>query len=867
MSIRKISVSLLAVSFLFSSSASALSPLPAVSSFSDIDSDHENYEAVDYLRGEGIVEGYADGTFQTDTSINRAEFLKIMMESSTFLQAKLENGIEGEDCYPDVEDDWYAKYVCSATELGIVKGYPDGKFRPERVINFAEASKIVANGMNLKQDEEGEKWYEKFVVALESENAVPKSIVSFDGDVTRGEMAEMIWRIRENPEYVKSTNYIGIKRRERAAKADGALINFESCVDLTAYLKENSQPDYEMDYVMMESTGVDGASVPTSAPTAGVAMKSDEPLAISDDFSTTNVQVEGVDEADIVKTDGSYIYVLSGNTVRVVKALPPSRLMEMDKVTFGDADNFSPTDMYVDGDRLVVMGTFYGAIQPFVEGSAVSVGDGISVGDGVVYPNYSPNYYSALTVVYIFDVSDGANAKELRKVTFEGNYSSSRKIGDVVYVVMNNRDNFYSIMDEKVPSLETLVPLYGEDMVQPVVDGCTDVKVIPGVESNQYLILAAIPVDDPNAEVDKEVVIGSTGTVYASTENLYVAEHDFASWWGRIDSGEKTKIHKFELDSDGGQVVYIGSGSVPGTILNQFSMDEYKGDFRIATTKGSLWDGTSDNNLYILDEKLQPAGKIEGIAPGEKIYSVRFMGERAYMVTFKKVDPFFVIDVADPNNPRILGKLKIPGYSDYLHPFDKDHIIGVGKDAAAPSEEEAGSRDIDFAWYQGMKLAMFDVTDVENPVELHKVVIGDRGTDSELLHNHKALYFDKERGLMAFPVSLAEVPEDVKNDPNASASTYGDFVYQGAYVYDVSLENGFELRGKITHYDEGEVAAKSGYYWGGGSRDVMRILRIDDFLYTVSRGMVKASDIDDLGELNTVELEGVEDTVWGDIGI
>ena len=174
-------------------------------------------------------------------------------------------------------------------------------------------------------------------------------------------------------------------------------------------------------------------------------------------------------------------------------------------------------------------------------------------------------------------------------------------------------------------------------------------------------------------------------------------------------------------------------------------MDEYEQHFRIATTTRQVWDSDkmSSNNVYILDDELDVVGELEDLAPGEKIYSVRFMGKKGYIVTFKKIDPLFVIDLSDHSNPLVLGKLKIPGYSDYLHPYDENHLIGIGKDTVEAADELTESRGLDFGWYQGVKMAIFDVTDVENPIELHKVVIGDRGTDSPVLYDHKAFLFDR----------------------------------------------------------------------------------------------------------------------------
>ena len=332
---------------------------------------------------------------------------------------------------------------------------------------------------------------------------------------------------------------------------------------------------------------------------------------------------------------------------------------------------------------------------------------------------------------------------------------------------------------------------------------------------------------------------------------MYVAASDWSYSYNWSPTTESTNFYKFNLERD--NVKFLNKGNVPGRILNQFSMDEYDNHFRVATTKGWTWDETvpSSNNVYVLDSDMNMTGKIEGIAPGEEIFSVRFMGKRAYLVTFKKIDPFFVIDVGDPAFPKVLGKLKIPGFSDYLHPYDENHIIGFGKDTEDATEQQMADWSQDFAWYQGIKVALFDVTDVANPKEMYKVVIGDRGSDSPLLYDHKALLFDKATGLLSFPVTVAEIKDKTAAyDP----STYGDIVFQGAYVYNLSLTDGFKLWGTISHYDANEVANQSGYYWYG-EKDIQRVLYIGDYLYTVSRGMVKANrKVSGVEEINKIDL-------------
>jgi uncharacterized secreted protein with C-terminal beta-propeller domain len=375
---------------------------------------------------------------------------------------------------------------------------------------------------------------------------------------------------------------------------------------------------------------------------------------------------------------------------------------------------------------------------------------------------------------------------------------------------------------------------------------------------NMMTYVVSIDLDD-NEVNQKSFFLGSSQEIYVSKNNIFLTYQEYeylppAPLIGRYfrESQEFTVIHKISIDN--GDITYVAEGKVPGRILNQFSMEEHNNHFRIATTIGHVWDNEhkSSNNVYILDENLERVSEIEDIAPGERIYSARFMGDKAYLVTFKKVDPFFTLDLSDPNNPKILGKLKIPGYSDYLHPFDENHIIGIGKDTVEPQECETWGRD--FAWYQGIKIALFDVSDFENPKELDKIVIGDRGTSSDALHNHKAFLFDRARELLVIPVSLCEISDEIKEKNNGyTGSISGDFTFQGAYVYKLNLD-GFEFKGRITHLDEDDLLKTS--YWGYyGSKAVHRSLYIDDVLYTISDSMIKMNNLDDLNEIKNVELK------------
>ncbi|HAI98751.1 TPA: hypothetical protein DCL30_04420 [Candidatus Peribacteria bacterium] len=809
-----------------------------VFAFSDVSSQTSYQEAIDALEGNGVIEGYTDGTFKPLSTINRAEFLKIVLEGRAKGQT-----FSGSDCFPDVMDQWFALYVCTAKKEGIVSGYPDGTFKPEQTITFVEASKIVTLAFKQTVSDNGsDDWFEPFVRALESSKAIPPSISGFDRPINRGEMAEIMWRLSEGKTDQPSIGVLNVKYPEMTVNmASDVPQQAKSCADLRA-LAEQAQ---------LSGGGYIGMTREKAiAPMLQGTTTAAETTADDGDYSQTNVQVAGVDEGDIVKTDGKYLYMISGgNIVRIVKALPATSLALASTIRFDD-DSFSPTDLYIDHDILTIIGRKSGSPVRIMEKSVMPV----------VWPY---PYYVNRTEARLYDVSNPAAPVLKRRVTLDGSLTSSRRIGDSLYLVLNTP----MTIREPIPLLKTeessLMPRFEDTSVssaeQPMAR-CGNVVILPHIPSPQYLTVATIPLTNTSKEVSREVIVGNAQDVYASLSNLYVAQTEWNYQWNyaepATENTQKTSIYRFRFDDSG--VAFEAKGSVPGHILNQFSMDESDDTFRIATTKGEVWNETnpSTNNLYILSMDMETIGSIEDIAPGEQIYSVRFMGDRAYMVTFKKIDPFFVIGLEDPRHPTILGKLKIPGFSDYLHPYDATHIIGFGKEAEDTKE---GS----FAWYQGMKIAVFDVTDVGNPKEMYREVIGDRGTSSPLLTNHKALLFDKERGLISFPVTVYQIPAGQKESGEPSA--YGSPIFQGAYVYNFTLADGFELLGTITHYAS-DTFLKAGDYWYSGDKDISRIVRIADSLYTVSDSEVQSHAYPSIASEGSVIFEaeagGVEDVVY-----
>jgi hypothetical protein len=303
---------------------------------------------------------------------------------------------------------------------------------------------------------------------------------------------------------------------------------------------------------------------------------------------------------------------------------------------------------------------------------------------------------------------------------------------------------------------------------------------------------------------------------------------------------ETTAVHRFAIDAAGAS--YRGSGLVKGRVLNQFAMDEHQGNLRIATTTGQLPADEVHSTLTVLspsDGGLRTVGVIDGLAPREDIRSVRFDGERGFIVTFEKTDPLFVLDLRDPRRPRVLGELKVPGFSTYMHPMDAGHLLTIGYDAA----DQGG-----FAFFSGVLLQIFDVSEPRWPRLDHREVIGTRGTSSEALTDHLAFTYFAPRQLLALPMSVCE-----GGDPNQGL--YGaTMTFSGLMVYDVTAAAGFKLRGKISHAAAATDACWS--WWTEATSTVKRSIVMDDHVFSVTGAEIKVASLDDLSAvLATVPIE------------
>ncbi len=554
----------------------------------------------------------------------------------------------------------------------------------------------------------------------------------------------------------------------------------------------------------------------------------------------TNVQVEGVDEADVIKNDGRYIYFIAGNSLVIVDALDPANMTVAGKILLENNSSFA--EMFITGNKLTAVGYTYDEM-PVMESSAPE-GREMMPGRYIPVKNY--------TFAKVYDITDKTNPTLTRDYMIEGYMLSSRMTGGKLYLVTNKWSYFYG-MDDTAKAEDILPYKYdsikdsGTTMIDP-----SDVAYLPNPVDNSFMNISVMDIDS-NKAVEFETVMGGGSTIFMSTEALYIVKPVYyffpmvlemvkdSEESGTAVSAEatepqepKTQIFKYELTAN--SVKYAGTGEVRGDVLNQFSMDEYNGFFRIATT---LWteNGTM-NNVYILDKNMNNTGSVENLAPGERIYSVRFSGNSGYVVTFRNMDPLFVLDLSNPANPMVTGELKIPGFSNYLHPVADNYLIGVGVDTREVyTKDENGNEIVTGFETGGLKLSLFDVSDPYNPKEVDTLVIGKQGSYSEAQYNHKAFTWWPEKQVAMFSAQIN------------TAEKYGDWNSwtEGAVMVEVS--NGrLSLKGILPSSD-------SGVYWSYYTPT--RITYINDIVYYLQMGKLRTYDYNSLqliGELQVAEI-------------
>ena len=514
------------------------------------------------------------------------------------------------------------------------------------------------------------------------------------GEAAEGESTESETKIASAADYDQIYDYIQaeLKYQEKQAKKQARMYSGGTVSDGGEIASADS--------AAMDSGSAQNAAAYSGADSTGTS-----------GYSDTNVREESVGEADVVKTDGSRLYVMSGNRVEIVD-IASEEMEEIAAVTV-DPDSYI-RELYVEGSRMAV----------FYTQSKFTQEDGIEV----------RSREFACTDVY--DISDPSAPVKLNTFSQSGVYNTMRVKDGYAYVI----SSFYP---------DTASPRSDVSAYVPSVQGGTleaDRIFMPEQEmGSEYTVITAFSLADPQEQTDSKAVFGSAGLCYVSSENIYVTE----TCYDTDDTGvSRTAVRKVAYHD--GQLEGAAQAKVDGMLKDSFCIDESNGYLRLVTTitsdngvmpisgDSSAAEPDSSNALYVLDGELQVTGEIRDLAPGETVYSARFMGDTGYFVTFRQVDPLFSVDLSDPASPQIIGELKIPGFSEYLHPYGEGLLLGIGMDV----DEEGVTTE-------GVKLSMFDISDPGNVTEASVYVMEDMyGTDAA--YDYKAVFADVEKNLFGF---------------------------------------------------------------------------------------------------------------------
>lgn len=578
------------------------------------------------------------------------------------------------------------------------------------------------------------------------------------------------------------------------------------------------------------SIGIDSAS----------STESSSSSSNTKDYSTTNIQVENVDEADIVKTDGDYIYSISEDNVIITDVKDPKQPKVV--VTIKSEDDDIPEDIILYKDKLVVISTKGNQTKRY-------------------YYNNRMN-----TVVKIYNITSREKPVLTKNYEMYEPYYTSRCIDNVLYVISSG--NLRKEDDE-------IVVGYNEDNMEKELS-VDKIKYLKDVKTTKQTLISTVDLNNETADIKLDSYLMNISNAYVSENAIYLLNQRYSNdtkmpisllfglkgvfgledyYEMYAESGYYTEIYKFDIKEN---VEYKAKTKVKGKTINQYSLDEKDNHLRIA-----LYDNDG-SRVAIFDEDLKQIGISDNVAKGEKMYSSRFIGDKVYFVTYKTIDPLFVMDLSNETKPKILGKLKIPGYSTYLHPYDGNHIIGIGMETKEIINRNSNGKVISTtAKVVGMKMALFDVSNVNSPVQISSVVIGDSRTTSAILTNPKALLFSKEKSLIAIPVNNYSQDFEVTSSNNYETMINNYTKYskpynaEGYFVYNINVQDGFKLKGVITH-----EKTNATYYYSNSK--LLRGLYIDNNLYTVSETMIKVNELDSLkavGELKLKNIENVDSSV------
>ena len=584
-------------------------------------------------------------------------------------------------------------------------------------------------------------------------------------------------------------------------------------------------------------SNLESASVPTNSSKS----------SSSKDYSTTNIQVENVDEADITKTDGDYIYSISDNNVIITNVMNPEDIKIEATIKLNDGS--VPEDLILYKNELVV----------------ISMRNSNSSSYSYYRYNYNNN-----TNVKIYNIGTKSKPTLVKSYELYEPYYTSRCINNKLYVIASG-----SLRKEDGKIVRT----YKEDNEQKKIE-FENIKYLKDVKTREQTIISTVDLDNIKDNININSYLIDISNAYVSKNSIYLLDQKYEYNNGvppisklfelkgiigvltydsdyDYSSGYKTEIYKFGISEDG-NVSYNTKNKIEGKTINQYSLDEQNGHLRLA-----LYD-SKGARVAIFDENLKQIGISDYVAKGETMYSSRFMGNKAYIVTYRTMDPLFVIDLSNETKPKILGELHIPGYSTYLHPYDENHLIGIGMETEeVVNKNSSGRVTSTTSRIIGMKMALFDVTDVNNPIQISQTVIGDRRTTSAILTNPKALLFSKERQLIAIPVNNYNEDFEINTSSDAYSSIVNSYtnynksyVAEGYFVYNINIQDGFKLKGVITHENPQKNRNNSSYnYYYYNTSKLLRGLYIDNNLYTVSETAVKANKLDTLELVDEIKIK------------
>lgn len=622
--------------------------------------------------------------------------------------------------------------------------------------------------------------------------------------------------------------------------------SYSQVYDALKTIWNNDQSDQYGYDIANDSIAERTMMVPTESPVADAAPKPG--TGGGNGVYQTNVQVEGVDEADIVKTDGTYIYQYRFDNTTGGAQIAISTANGLKLLSTIALPEYADAEIYLAGDRLVVVQSVQTEeaqtlVDPLDETLSTYLGnlakaDGQSAVPGnssdVIVPDYyntTParrNKYIVMTEAVIFDITNHKEPKEVSQFHQDGRYVASRLTNGTLYLVTNKTVN--GDISSASDSVCEYLPVVGTGEKMGVLPA-DDIVIPPYLKNLNYAVVTALNISTQTANT--KAVLGMSDQIMMSQNNLYLTATVMSgdSWNWRERS---TGITRFSVTNGG--LKYLASGQVEGYIDNQFSLDEYGGNLRIATTSYNKDDKTS-NNLYVLNGLLQPVGSVENLAEGERIYSVRYIGETAYVVTFRETDPLFVIDLKDPTKPVVKGQLKLPGFSEYLHPIDQNTLLGLGVNTAV-TQHGGVIQD-------GLKLSLFDVSDPTNPKEKASFLLGNARSTTEALQNHKAIMYYPEKQLMGFPAIIYTAQGASTENPWSGSQQVS---FAGYLVIKIKPD-GFEIVGTLPNDDP---SSSSGFMRYNLDDTVSRGIYIGKTLYTVSPARIKAYSLDNfqqIGEL------------------